>query len=431
MYNKYINIWEGVLLCAMPLCLKKLANRGRLPKTPTFPEDDNPPLNDNEQLNNSPPEPTEKIQFASGAMQSSSALASSPSPMNNGQIGHGLLTISECNEEATGSEKSIYHEYNEHADTCRLCDNDNEDIGIPGIGEKGAVDDKDEAEASKQLDQNSLPQTKLLDDQKDKCAQKLQDWYMKRMHNHTSEECLKGFLESHLIKLSAKFSECAHLMYETHQLSVFRWTVNPITAKAIQWGGNELFEGMHNANASDLKDDLLPLEKQQFIDSYSDDKTWLCTVFKNILLMKLKEVCPDSSVKQLQWNAGFVDMCTDCKIMAWKKEQKDSSDQTMPLYQENSDVSDDSNNNEEGDSDNGGDKEVVQFEPWDDEQKAFSLKDQGHIPIVRAAWEANEEVGKPLCLIHQSKEYQVRLATCAVIEDDKEPEPVRTNKKRK
>ncbi|KIK55724.1 hypothetical protein GYMLUDRAFT_248528 [Collybiopsis luxurians FD-317 M1] len=225
--------------------------------------------------------------------------------------------------------------------------------------------------------------------------------------------------------------EIACLIYETHQLSVFGWTVNPITTKAIQWGGDELFEGMWNTNTSNLKDNLLPLEKQQFIDSYPNDKAWLHTAFKDILILILKEFCPNISIKQFRWNTGFADMCTDHKITAWKKEQKDLSSQTVPLYEDNSDADGNGNNdNDEGDRDSGGNKELVCFESWDDEQKAFSLKDQGHVPIIRAAWDANEEIGKPLCLVHQLKKYQMWLATCAIIDNDEEPEPLRAKKKR-
>ena len=77
-------------------------------------------------------------------------------------------------------------------------------------------------------------------------------------------------------------------------------------AKAVQWGGDELFEGMRNANASTLKaqsvdystmihtqymrlqqDSLLPPEKQKFIDHYLNQKTWLCMAFKDILILLL------------------------------------------------------------------------------------------------------------------------------------------------
>ncbi|KIK58442.1 hypothetical protein GYMLUDRAFT_246140 [Collybiopsis luxurians FD-317 M1] len=197
---------------------------------------------------------------------------------------------------------------------------------------------------------------------------------------------------------------------------------------------------------------------------HSNNKSWLQTAFKDILILSLKEVCPNASVKQLRWNAGFADMCTDhkvclvgwpqhlkvpgalgtrglgqilqilvpvlkalvkCQITAWKKEQTNLSTQTLPLYQDNSDISD--NDIEEGDNDG---RELVRFESWDDKQKAFVLKDQGHIPIMRVAQEGNEEISKPLCLVHQSQEYQMQLTNCAILDDDKELEPRRVKKKR-
>ncbi|KIK69325.1 hypothetical protein GYMLUDRAFT_237137 [Collybiopsis luxurians FD-317 M1] len=212
-------------------------------------------------------------------------------------------------------------------------------------------------------------------------------------------------------------------------------------------------------NNEDLENVLGPLKREWFINSYSNDKSWLQTAFKDILILSLKEVCPNASVKQLRWNAGFADMCTDHKvclvgwpqhlkvpgalgtgglgqilqilvpalkalikhqITTWKKEQTNLSTQTLPLYWDNSDISD--NNDEEGDSDG---RELMRFESWDDKQKAFMLKDQGHIPIVRAAWEGNEEIGKPLCLVHQSKKYQMRLTNCTILDDDEELEPRR------
>ena len=97
-------------------------------------------------------------------------------------------------------------------------------------------------------------------------------------------------------------------MYDTHGLSFFGWVVDPVTAKAVQWGGDELFEGMRNANASTLKaqsvdystmihtqymqlqqDNLLPPKKQKFIDHYSDQKSWLHMAFKDILVLLLRK----------------------------------------------------------------------------------------------------------------------------------------------
>ncbi|KIK64655.1 hypothetical protein GYMLUDRAFT_240628 [Collybiopsis luxurians FD-317 M1] len=317
----------------------------------------------------------------------------------------------------------------------------------------------------------------LPEKKKDYYVAQLNEWYVKKMHDHTSEERVEGYSETCLVKLCSKFSDRASLMYDTHGLSFFGWVVDPVTAKAVQWGGDELFEGMRNANASALKvqsvdygtmihtqymrlqqDNLLPPEKQKFIDRYSDQKSWLCTAFKDILVLLLCEVHPESNLQEFHWGASFADMCAKwkvclvgwlvhlkvpgapgdagltamwqipindlkvlvkCQLEAWKKGVSGEGN-SVPLFEddegEGKGEGKGSDSDDEDDEDEGG--ELVRFIPWDEEQMALSIRDQAHIPIVRAALKEGEEIGKPLCLVHQSKKYQLRLNNAPIVNDD-------------
>ncbi|KIK52623.1 hypothetical protein GYMLUDRAFT_251109 [Collybiopsis luxurians FD-317 M1] len=272
----------------------------------------------------------------------------------------------------------------------------------------------------------------LPEKKKDYYVVQLNEWYVKKMHDHTSEEQ-------------------ASLMYDTHGLSFFRWVVDPVMAKAVQWGGDELFEGMRNANASTLKvqsvdystmihtqymrlqqDNLLLPEKQKFIDCYLDQKSWLRTAFKDILVLLLCEVHPESNLQEFHWGASFADMCAKwkvclvgwlvhlkvpgapgdagltamwqipvnnlkvlvkCQLKAWKKGVSGEGN-SVPLFEDDEGKGKGkgkgSNSDDEDDEDEGG--ELVHFIPWDE------AEDQAHIPI--------------------SKKYQLHLSNALIIDDN-------------
>ncbi|KIK53621.1 hypothetical protein GYMLUDRAFT_250209 [Collybiopsis luxurians FD-317 M1] len=162
----------------------------------------------------------------------------------------------------------------------------------------------------------------LPEKKKDYYVVQLNEWYVKKMHDHTSEEQVEGYSETHLAKLCSKFLGCATLMYDTHGLSFFGWVVDPVTAKAVQWGRDELFKGMRNANASTLK-------------------------VQSVDYVRVKH-----------------------QLEAWKK----------GVSGEGKGKGKGSNSDDEDDEDEGG--ELVCFIPWDEEQRALSIKDQAHILIV-------------------------------------------------
>ncbi|KIK52217.1 hypothetical protein GYMLUDRAFT_251460 [Collybiopsis luxurians FD-317 M1] len=534
LYSKYVNIWEGNPLHGTPPYMKKLTNTHiSPPQTPTVPAVDEPDLDDKQEDHNSSPPLMKMSQFSFGPLWSSSAPPSSPSPVNNDKYmplhkcrRHSISPISKCNEGAEEDKSSSKSKHNELATAQQLFDNnvdvqggeadneeeeeleetDNDDVEQGGKleSEWQGIEPEVEAGVTAQLGSRSETTTEngapkaITDVEEEEEASDNNDEDLENVLGPLKREWVEEVLQlqkdycnciNELVKQikkrpTAVYNAIGEAVKDSHKPNL--WNIFEhymVLEDAIQWGGDELFEGMHNANASSLKvqavnygtmiytqymhlhqDNLLLHEKQQFIDSYFDNKSWLQTAFKDILILSLKEVCPNASVKQLRWNAGFADMCTDhkvclvgwpqhlkvpgalgtrglgqilqipvpalkalikCQIMVWKKEQINLSTQTLPLYWDNSDTSD--NNDEEGDSDGG---ELVRFESWDDKQKAFVLKDQGHIPIVRVAQEGNEEIGKPLCLVHQLKKYQMQLANCAILDDDEELEPRRVKKKR-
>ncbi|KAJ3779545.1 hypothetical protein GGU10DRAFT_382315 [Lentinula aff. detonsa] len=53
--------------------------------------------------------------------------------------------------------------------------------------------------------------------------------------------------------------------------------------------------------------------------------------------------------------------------------------------------------------------DLVRFVPWDDEICSYALQDLADIPIVRGVPDLDNEEGRPLCLLKQSKLYRLRV----------------------
>ncbi|KIK50896.1 hypothetical protein GYMLUDRAFT_252559 [Collybiopsis luxurians FD-317 M1] len=87
------------------------------------------------------------------------------------------------------------------------------------------------------------------------------------------------------------------------------------------------------------------------------------------------------------------------QLEAWKKGVSGEGN-SVPLFEgdegKGKGEGKDSNSDDEDDEDERG--ELVHFIPWDEEQMAFSIRDQAHIPIL--------------------KKYQLHLSNALIVDDD-------------
>ncbi|KIK54583.1 hypothetical protein GYMLUDRAFT_249308 [Collybiopsis luxurians FD-317 M1] len=231
------------------------------------------------------------------------------------------------------------------------------------------------------------------------------------------------------------------MTYEMYQLCVFGWAIDPVSGRAVQWGGDPLFKGMKTSNATAMRlqcadysamihmqhmwlgqEGVLLPEKQCLIDGYLKKRAWIWSAVKEIFLILLCELHPDADIKQMQWGDNFADLCYrhQVTLVNWPKgvripgfpgEQnglsevlklpldilkcivKDRIDfwksqlkilakiaDPVPLYEDDS-------SDKASDEDTGSvplnEEDLVQFVSWDDEQKALPVLQMGNIAILK------------------------------------------------
>ncbi|KIK64443.1 hypothetical protein GYMLUDRAFT_240985 [Collybiopsis luxurians FD-317 M1] len=279
------------------------------------------------------------------------------------------------------------------------------------------------------------------DEEKEPVLMQLQNYYDNKMADHVAGLRAEGLSEAKLLKYTKGFMNRAQMTYETYQLCVFGWAVDPVSGRAVQWGGNPLFKGMKTSNTTVMRlqcadygamihmqhmwlgqEGVLPLEKQHLIDKYLKKRVWIWSVAKEIFLILLCELHPDADIKQMQWGDNFADLCYrhQVTLVNWPKGVCIPGF-PVPLYEDDS-------SDKASDEDTGSvpldEEDLVRFVSWDDEQKALPVLQMDNIAIVQQEPEDSDDNGQPLCLLLQSKKYQKHvknfkfIASCSDNEGD-------------
>ncbi|KIK64509.1 hypothetical protein GYMLUDRAFT_241060 [Collybiopsis luxurians FD-317 M1] len=176
----------------------------------------------------------------------------------------------------------------------------------------------------------------LLERERDKVLAGLQKYYDSKMATHVAGIRAEGLSEAKLLKFAKGFISRVHapfarMTYETYQLSVFGWAVDP---DRVNYWKSQSKDLAKQADAMSL---------------YEDDSL----------------------------------------------DEEDNLSMTSILLDED---------------------QLVHFVAWTDEQKALPVLQMGEIPIVLQEPEgSDDEDGLPICLLHQSKKFQKRVANLKTI----------------
>ncbi|KAJ3780959.1 hypothetical protein GGU10DRAFT_336749, partial [Lentinula aff. detonsa] len=279
----------------------------------------------------------------------------------------------------------------------------------------------------------------LSEEEKDQTIAELIEWYNSKLDAYTAVECVQGVGKNRLRNLAKPFMDRARMVYETQELCVFGWAVDPLTSTTIQWGADPLFEAMHNQNVSNMtlqatdygalihvqhmrrkQESVLAPEKQSIIDRYSDNKTVVRSLISNLFVVLFNEASPDANITHMSWGDEFAKLCLDHKVClhGWPDVKhvpgvpgenglKEASALPVPSGRKilkarirfwQSLSAEDAVDEEEPLLE---DDDLVRFVPWDD--------DLADIPIVRGVPDLDNEEGLPLCLLKQSKLYRLRV----------------------
>ncbi|KAJ3978668.1 hypothetical protein F5890DRAFT_1559890, partial [Lentinula detonsa] len=258
----------------------------------------------------------------------------------------------------------------------------------------------------------------LSEEEKDRTIAELIEWYNSKLDAYTAVERVQGVGKNRLRKLAKPFMDRARMVYETQELCVFGWAVDPLTSTTIQWGADPLFEAMRNQNVSNMtlqatdygalihvqhmrrkQESVLAPEKQSIIDRYSDNKTVVRSLISNLFVVLFNEASPDANITHMSWGDEFAKLCLDHKVClhGWPDVKhvpgvpgenglKEASALPVPSGRKilkarirfwQSLSAEDAVDEEEPLLED----DLVRFVPWDDEIRSYALQDLADIPI--------------------------------------------------
>ncbi|KAJ3779528.1 hypothetical protein GGU10DRAFT_337941, partial [Lentinula aff. detonsa] len=171
------------------------------------------------------------------------------------------------------------------------------------------------------------------EEEKDRTIAELIEWYNSKLDAYTAVERVQGVGKNCLRKLAKPFMDRARMVYETQELCVFGWAVDPLTSTTIQWGADPLFEAMRNQNVSNMtlqatdygtlihvqhmrrkQESVLAPEKQSIINRYSHNKTVVRSLILNLFIILFNEASPDANITLISWGDEFAKLCLDHKV---------------------------------------------------------------------------------------------------------------------